>query len=263
MPTSEAKIGVNDIGLLRSYAVFDYLRTYNGKPFAFDHYIKRFRASAASLLLDLKYTDEEVYAIILELVRKSDLSDVGIRLLLTGGYSTDSMSVGEPNFIVVTEKLPNYPSEYYTNGVKLITHPYQRPVAGSKTTDYVTAIKLKPKIQQHGAFDVLYHHHELVLEVSRNNIFFFKNKKLITPKDDILLGVTRQYVLEIAANMFEVEEREVTLQEMWEMDEVFITGTTKKIIPVHTIDERVFNGGTPGISTKELMQAFDDFVAHY
>ena len=195
LPVEEAKIGITDIGLLRSYAVFDYMRTYNGKPFGFEDYIVRFRNSAESLRLQLNYTDEEIKSTIIRLVEKSNVKEAGVRLLLTGGYSSDSISFDNPNFIIVIEKLPVYPSSYYQHGVKLITDEFQRAVAGSKTTDYLNAIKLEPIKKEKGAFDILYHKNNLVLEVARNNIFFFKNNTLITPKDDILKGITRKHVL--------------------------------------------------------------------
>lgn len=263
LPVSEAKIGINDIGLLRSYAVFDYMRTYNGKPFGFQDYMERFRSSAASLRLPANYSNDEIHKLIVELVTKSELKDAGIRLLLTGGYSTDSISLRQPNFIIVIEKLPQYPESYYNEGVKLITYEYQRQTAGSKTTDYVNAIKLEPLKKEAGAFDLLYHDKGLVLEVARNNIFFFFNGKLVTPKDNILLGVTRKYVIKIAQQYFEVEQRNVTMEEMWQADEVFLTGTSKKIIPVVNIDDNMFSNGKPGKLTKQLMDNFDEFVRNY
>jgi branched-chain amino acid aminotransferase len=262
-PVSEAKIGINDIGLLRSYAVFDYMRTYNGNPFGFADYMLRFRGSAASLRLPLNYSDQEIEELIKGLVQKSELKEAGIRLILTGGYSSDSISFNEPNFIIVIEELPQYPQKYYSEGVKLITSEYQRETAGSKTTDYLNAIKLEPVKKAAGAFDLLYYSKGNVLEVARNNIFFFIDGILVTPKDDILLGVTRKYVLEIARKYFKVEERAITLDEMWSASEVFITGTSKKIIPIVNIDDQLFSSGSPGKYTKEMIAYFDAFVKEY
>lgn len=263
MPVAEAKIGVSDIGLLRSYAVFDYMRTYNGKPFGFEDYMSRFRSSANSLRLPLDYTNDEIRTLIHQLIEKSDLKEAGIRLLLTGGYSSDSITFDQPNFIVIVEALPQYSDIIYKNGVKLISCEFQRETAGSKTTDYVNAIKLEPVKKAAGAFDILYHHKGNVLEVARNNIFFFIEGILVTPKENILLGITRKHVIEIAKQHFKVEERSVSLEEMWLADEVFLTGTSKKIIPVVQVDDHVYGGGKPGAQTMALMQYFDEYVNNY
>jgi len=260
LPTDQATVGINDIGLLRSYAVFDYLRTYNGRPFGLQDYIQRFRNSGASLRLELDYTNEEIEAILKILLEKSGLEDAAFRFLLTGGYTTDSMSLGNPNFIIVTEKLPKYPAHIYQDGIKLITYEYQREVATSKTTDYLNAIWLDPMKKEANAFDILYYTEEDVLEVTRNNFFLVKDGKVITPNKKILMGITRKYVLELARKGYPVEERQEHPRELDTADEAFVTGSSKKIIPVVQIDDRKVGGGVPGPITKDLMERFDEMV---
>jgi branched-chain amino acid aminotransferase len=259
VPAKKAVIGVDDLGLTRSYAVFDYMRTYNGKPFAIKDHLARLRNSALSLHLDLKYTDAEIEGFVKTLLKKCALPEAGIRFLLTGGKSIEDGVFDNPNFIIVIEKLPSYPLSLYTAGAKLITYEYQREVAASKTTDYLNALRLSPLRKEADAFDILYHNAGNVLELTRNNIFIVQGLTIITPKDNVLQGITRKYVIELASKNVTLEEREVSLSELWNADEVFITGTTKKIIPVNRIDDVIYSK-SPGEITKKMMQLFNDFV---
>ena len=77
-------------------------------------------------------------------------------------------------------------------------------------------------------------------------------------KENILKGITRKHVIKLAESHFQIIERKVTLNELWNADEIFVTGTTKKIIPVKNIDGKSF--GEPGNITKILMTQFDKMV---
>ncbi len=259
LPVSEAKIGIDDLGLTRSYAVFDYMRTYNGKPFALSDHLDRLRNSGKTLHLELKYSDEEIAGFVDQLLSNSNFEEAGIRFLLTGGNRIHDMTFDSPNFIIVLEKLPTYPEEYYTNGVKLITYKYQREVAASKTTDYLNALRLSPLQKEHNAFDILYHNKGCVLELTRNNIFIVNKGEIITPKENILKGITRKHVIALANKNFTCIEREVMLEELWSADEVFITGTSKKVIPVRVVDQRSYLP-SPGPITTQIMKCFDQMV---
>ncbi|MBL4755492.1 MAG: aminotransferase class IV, partial [Flavobacteriales bacterium] len=125
---------------------------------------------------------------------------------------------------------------------------------------YLNAIKLQPLKEKYGVFDLLYHFKGSVLECPRNNFFIFKDKVLITAGDDVLKGVTRKKILELAAGVFEVQERRLTLAELWEADEAFISGTTKRIIPVVKIDDQQIGDGQVGECTQKLIQVFDQYI---
>lgn len=260
LPVKDTHIHISDLGLLRSYAVFDYFRTYKSKPFMLADHLERFRNSADELRLPLSISDEEIAGIIDELIQKSEVIDAGIRMVLTGGYSLDSMAVTDPNFMIILEQLPTMSEEVYTRGVSLKTYEYLRDVPAIKSTHYLNAIKLQPMKEEYGVWDLLYHFENSVLESPRNNFFIFKDKVLITAKDNVLKGVTRKKILELASGVFEIQERRLTLDELWEADEAFISGTTKRIIPVVTIDDRAIGNGEVGECTQKLMKVFNEFI---
>ncbi|MBA3901174.1 MAG: aminotransferase class IV [Bacteroidetes bacterium] len=256
----QAMLPVNDLGLIRGLGVFDYLRTYNRKPFRMDDYLERLRSSADALLLPLP-NDTEIKFVVKELIRRSDYpGDIGIRLLITGGTTPDGISVTKPSFIVTAEKLFLPPADVFLNGIKLITFEFLRELPQVKTTNYLTAIRNVKLKEQQNAYELLYHKNGNILETSRNNFFIFKENKLITPKNNILFGITRKVVLELAAGKYEIEEREIKTEEINDCTEAFITGTTKKIIPVVQVNDFIIGDGKPGANTVKIMRHFDDYV---
>lgn len=254
----QAHVPLNDLSFLRGYGIFDYFRTYHLQPFLLDEYLSRFMHSAEAMDLQIKYSKQELKEIIAKLLSVNEIStDVGIRMILTGGETFDSMTADNPSFFIMVETLQPYLSDNFTNGVKLISQEFLRQFPAVKTTNYINAVRNWKACKAAGAVDILYYFNNNVLETSRSNIFIFKNKKLITPSENILFGCTRNFVLSIAKPFYAIEERNIALNELWEADEIFITGTTKKITPVVNIDDRKIKDGNPGIDTQHLMLEFD------
>jgi branched-chain amino acid aminotransferase len=100
-----------------------------------------------------------------------------------------------------------------------------------------------------------------VLEGTRSNFFVFRGDVLVTPREGILLGVTRNTVLDLARGRFAIEERPILLAELAQADEAFITSSSKEITPVIQIDDLVIDAGKPGPRTSELEQRFIEMVA--
>ncbi len=260
---SDARIGVDDLGLQRGYAVFDYARTYKGKLFHFPDYLERLRNSASALHLELPYSDEEIVEITTGLIKESNLKQPAIRLILTGGNATESLGLDQPNFLIITEELPQHPTELYANGGKLVTFEYQRELPRVKTTNYLNFIRLEPLKREKGAFSMLYHNQNRVTECPRDNFFIFEGDTLITPKDDVLHGITRKQILRLSRKHFAVEEREVSLKELSSASESFTSSTSKGIIPIVQIDDHKIGSGSAGERTKTVMRLFQDYVESY
>jgi len=256
---ADAVIQIHDLGLLRGFAVFDFFRAVKGRPFMVADHAKRFVNSARLLGINHSYTESEIIKASIELLNQSGLQEAGIRLLLTGGYSEDGFKQGDPNFIGMIEKLSPFVESNFENGVKLMAHHHLRELAEIKTTNYITAVQLQPKRLRENAYDILYYYDNKILEVTRSNFFIIKGNTLITPKENILKGITRKKVLELCKSEFEIEERDVLLSELSEADEAFLTGTTKKVMPVVQVDEIVIKNGKRGEKTLKIQKLFSDF----
>lgn len=256
---SEANISVRDISILRGFGIFDFLRTQNGRPFLIDDYLDRFTNSAKLIGLSLHFSKSEIKSIVSDLLEKNQIEEAGIRLILTGGESSNAFLPTTPNFAILIEKLHWSSNEWFEKGIKLITYNYQREFSQIKTTNYLTAILLQDRIKSESAMDVLYCHNDEIREVTRSNFFLIKNGTIITPNDHILFGITRKKVIEIAKLYYPLEERAIRKEEIEQADECFMTGTTKKITPVVNIDGTIIGNGQPGKITRHLMEMFEKF----
>lgn len=247
-----------DIGLIRGYAIFDFFRTVNTRPLFLEDYLDRFIRSAASARLPLAYNIESLKPIIEELIGKNQLENGGIRMVLSGGISENFFTPGEGKLFIFCEPLKLPSTEKYAHGVKLASVDYVRPIAEIKTTNYTLPVLLSTDWQAQGVEDVLYHHQGIVSESSRSNIFMVKDGQIHTPEKHILKGITRKKVMDLAQS---TTVRDIRIEEILLADEVFITSTTKRILPITSIDDVVIGKGKPGPITEELMDKFERFEA--
>ena len=99
-----------------------------------------------------------------------------------------------------------------------------------------------------------------VTEGTRANFFIFIGRKLITPREGVLFGITRKAVLDLARDEFEVFEAPVRYDELRKADEAFLTSTTKEVLPVVCVDDITIGTGKPGPNTLRLLARFRDAV---
>ena len=254
----DAGLALNDLAALRGYAIFDFLRTYHKKLFLPDYYLERFFNSANALHIAPAINKKELESIIMQLLEHNDpVQYVGIRLIATGGPAEDSVTVSQPSFYILVEDLVQYPPTNYTEGIKLVTLEYQRPLPKVKTTNYQVALLHFPEAKKGGASEILYKSNGKLLECTRNNFFLIKDETIITPVEDIMQGCTRRFVIELARSQkIAVEERVILESELADADGAFITGTTRAITPVRQVDTVAFQPDMPVLA--ELIRAFHD-----
>jgi branched-chain amino acid aminotransferase len=251
--SEKATIHPMDIGLIRGYGIFDFFRTSGYTPLFLDDYLNRFIRSAEKTYLNLAYDKGALREIILSLVEKNELYNGGIRMLLTGGISDNHFSPAEGSLFIFCESLQFPSTSKYEEGVKLLSVDHVRAIADIKTTNYAFPVWHSADWKKEGAEDVLYYHQGFISESSRSNIFIIKDGKISTPDRHVLHGITRMRVLELAKD---VEIRPISLEEVFDADEVFMTSTTKKILPVTRIDSTRIGSGQPGKITLRLMEEF-------
>jgi branched-subunit amino acid aminotransferase/4-amino-4-deoxychorismate lyase len=260
---SDTQININDLGLLRGYGLFDYFRTYNRKPFQWDWYWERYERSAKLLKIPNPITKEEAGEVVSQLIGLHRQGEVAIRFLLTGGYSFDSVTSAKPNLLIISESIHySAPADYY-NGIKVMSYEYVRDLPTIKSIDYKHYMILQSELKEKHAADVLYYKDGEISELSRSNVFLINGHKLITPNKNILEGITRRTVLELAKDDFEIEIRPVGFQETLDAEEVFTTSTTKRVLPISRIDEHVIGSGKIGPKTQFLLDKINDLVKNW
>ena len=264
VPIENAVINVRDLGFLRGYSVFDFFRIYKGQPVFIEDHLARLERSANELGLQLPYSKAELVEKIIALAKANEMDFGGIKIILTGGYSSDGFLPATPNIVMLAGKLPTYDVSLYTKGSKLMAYEYIRETPYTKTTNYLKPISIQQEIEAAEAFDVLYHDGVYISESARSNFFIINHDgTIITPDKDALKGITRKHVLAIARKHFKVEIRPVSIKETMAAREAFITSTTKGVMPVRQVDFWRINKGIIGDTTKQLMELFQQHLEEY
>ncbi|GHO50053.1 aminotransferase class IV [Ktedonospora formicarum] len=259
----EATISINDVAVLRSYCVFESLRTYERRPFHLNEHLQRLYRSAELIELDIPYTREEIASVVHQAIERNAYTHASLRLLVTGGVSEDGvLPGGKPVLAVLVTPLPERDMERFERGIKVITSRMERDMPEAKTSSYLAAMRALKEAQRRGASDALYLNSAgQVLEGTRSNFFVFRGDTLITPRAGVLLGITRQVILELAKNRFHIEERPILYEELSTVDEAFISSSSREITPVTHIDESPIGTGKVGPRAAELEQRFIEMIS--
>lgn len=254
---SEAKISVQDIGVVRGFGFFEALRTYDRVPFHLKEHLARLHGAAKHFNVRVPFSDGDIAKVIDTLVKKNipDKKEANIRIMLTGGAVVRALEFrkGAPTFYILVESYVPPPESAYRKGCSLIVAEFQRQFPEYKTTNYIEAVSLEEGRKKAGAIEILYTTDGFVRECTTSNIFIVKRGVVSTPKNGILLGITRKVVLTVAKQHFRIRESAVSVQELYGADEIFITSSFKEVLPVVKIGTRRIGNGAVGPVTKSIM----------
>ena len=256
----EGSLPISDLAIQRGYGVFDFFRTVQHVPLYLDDHLSRFYYSAHKMRLAIKLLPNELKDIILTLIQKNNIPQSGIRLTLTGGFSQDGYTISAPNLFITQQPL----QPPLQKSIKLMLHDYQRELPDVKTLNYLMGIWLQPFIKERGADDVLYFKDGLMRECPRSNFFIVTPQNVVvTPAKRILKGITRKRVLELAGKHFAAEERDITVKDLQQAKEAFITSTTKLITPVTQINDLEIDSLHSNAVTHQLSQLLQEAEQRY
>ncbi len=258
----DPQIRPDNIGVLRGYGFFEFMRTYNEKIFRFNQHMDRLFNSSEIMNIEIPYNRKEIKKIAQNLKKRNGMENCSIRVVVTGGRVTSHTGYDpqNPTFMVLCEKPKSLPEEYYEQGVELITLEHQRILPEVKYTNYILPISKRAELEEKDKFDFLYVSGGKVLESVTSSFFIVKDGKLITPKEGVLKGTTREFVIELAQDSFEVVRREIEVSELEEADEAFLTATNKEVLPVVRIDSIEIGNGRVGDVTKKLIKLFRERI---
>ena len=268
LPQEDAKISVFDHGLLYGDGVFEGIRSYQGRVFKLDEHLQRLYDSAKAIMLQIPISIEDMEETVLETLRRNQLHDAYIRLVVTrgvGDLGLDPDKCPVPTIFIIADKITLYPPNFYEDGLEIITVSVRRNYAEAispriKSLNYLNNILAKIEGKQAGVEEVLMLNAEgYVVECSGDNIFFLKDNVIVTPPTHlgILEGVTRNTVIDLARELgITVEEKVFTRHDLYTAEECFLTGTAAEVIPVVKIDQRIVGNGHPGTVTQKLIEEF-------
>jgi branched-chain amino acid aminotransferase len=230
MLASSATIPATDEGLLRGDGVFEVIRLYAG-PFAFEEHLQRLERSASNLRLALDV--EAVRSDAWRLLRHAGTGRDHelLRIVVTRGGKR----------LLLTESLPKTADRAR---LATITYAPTRILDGVKSLSYA-ANMLASRLARERGFDeaLLVSPHGRVLEAPTSSLFWIKDGEALTPplSEHILASITRRVVIDVSG----ARERECTLADLQEADEVFLASTVREVQPVIAVDDQRYDGNAP------------------
>lgn len=264
----DAKLSVFDHGLLYGDGVFEGIRIYNGRVFRLDEHLRRLAYSAKAIALELPISISEIEEAVLETIRRNELRDGYVRLVVTrgsGDLGLSPLNCPKATIFIIAALIKLYPPEKYELGLDVVTCSTRRMTHGAfspmvKSLNYLNNIMAKLEASNAGAGEgLMLNEQGYVAECTGDNIFLVKDGKITTPSVSAgaLAGVTRGVVFELATKLgIEISETLMTRYDVYVADECFLTGSAAEIIPVGHLDHRPIGNGKPGPITQQLMQEF-------
>jgi branched-chain amino acid aminotransferase len=271
-PADEARVSVLDNGFTFGDSVYEVLRTYGGRAFEPGRHFRRLRRSAARLGFDVPAADAQLLAQVDALLARAPGGESYIRIIVTRGVGDCSYHfehVHGPTVVMIQKPLPPYPARHYDEGIRVAAvgvrrnHPraLDPAIKSSNLLNNVLAVR---EAQSRGAEEpVLLNHEGFLAEGASTNVFVAREGVLATPplSAGILAGITREVVLELAAGLaIACREEPLHVEDLLRADEAFMTSTTREVVPVCQVDERLVGDGHPGPLTRRVMQAFREYA---
>jgi branched-subunit amino acid aminotransferase/4-amino-4-deoxychorismate lyase len=262
VPEEKLCISPRDVGFSRGFAVFDFLKTYpRHRPFKLKEHIDRLFNSAAAISLPLPWNKEQVIAWVMETLAANPSDDEKfIKIYVSGGISNSMIPGESPTIVILVDPATQYPPEWYEKGTGAVAVKHDRYNPGAKTNNYIEGMKQTYLAQKIGALEPIYYSDTQVYEGSNSNVFAVINGKFLTPKTNILEGITRATLLEILRLDNPVVVQDFTIADFLDASEIFMTGSGKEIVPVTKIDGKQIGDGTVGPVTKEVMAQFKAYT---
>jgi len=270
LPIDQAQISVLDRGFLFADSIYEVISVFNGKPFRPEHHILRLENSLNAIYLKPPFDEKEWLSIFTELLKQNNVTteNKSIYLQVTRGVEK-TRSHGfpkhpiEPTVFVMLSDLEQPDYDHLTTGFSVITKEDVR-----RRDCYIKSTSLLPNILAHqealseDANDALFVRNGHIIEGSSSNVFIIKHGIIHTsPKSIHMLGgITRELVLELAIkHQIPYQEHDISVEELLQADEVWITSSSRDIMPITNIDGKTIGNGKPGPLWKQMLTYFRDY----
>src|SRR5438105_8453364 len=269
---ADAKVSVFDHGLLYGDRIFEGIRFYNGRVFRLEEHIERLWESARSICLEIPMPRPEMEAALLETIRRNDLREGYIRLIVTrwvGNLGLNPTQCKRPSVIIIATTIALYPAEMYQKGLTVVTVATRRTGPGAlnpavKSLNYLNNVMARIEANLAEADEALMLNDQgCIAECTADNIFVIKRGEIFTPPitAGALRGITRSVVFEIAAELgIRVSETDISRHDVFIADECLLSGTAAEVIPVIKADGRVIGTGKPGPISLRMIARFREIT---
>jgi branched-chain amino acid aminotransferase len=269
MPADRAQVSVFDSGLMQGIGLFETMRGSNGRVFKLEQHLGRLVNSARQLGWSVLPELDELRDNVQQVVGATEHEDTRVRLTVTTGTLRPTEQEA-PDLTVIASAAAGaeYPAECYTKGVTVLVSDYRQgkhdPAAGHKTTSYFGRLASLREAHARGAFEALWFtYDDQLAEGAITSVFLVQNERLLTPPLDtpVLPGITRATVIDLAVELaIPVREQALTLRDLLEADEVFLTNSLMELVPVVRVGREPIGAEKPGETTAQLYRAYRTLV---
>ena len=267
LPLEEARVSAMDRGFLFGDGVYEVIPVYNGKLFRFTHHLQRLKKSLQAIRLTVDKSDEQWRELLTELIERNQRGNLSAFIQVTRGASPVRAhpfpSDVTPTIFAFTTALPDRNIDALAAGTKVITLEDTRwKHCHIKATALLPNVLLHQQAIDAGASEAILIDQGRVLEGTSSNVFIVHNGKIITPAkgEKILGGITRELTLELATQHgIPCEERVITEAELLSANEVWITSSTREIMPVTQINNVLINNGKAGPVWQAMIKHYQEY----
>lgn len=245
----------------RGKSLYEVLRVIDGVPVFLEQHIQRLQKSADLTGVVLPLETKNIKQRLDNLILANQIKVGNIKFVLNYSLLDDSNPVFYAYFI--KHKYPS--TEDYQNGVKTILYHAERDNPAAKVVNVDFRKNANQKIQDAGAYEaILVDNKGFITEASRANIFMIKGNKVYTaPSAAVLSGITRAYIIEICKEMgYDLVEKRIEYTKLSELDGLFISGTSPRVLPIQTVDDLIFTSADNQV-IKDIMQAYNHRIDEY
>ncbi|MCX5643617.1 MAG: aminotransferase class IV [Phycisphaerae bacterium] len=260
----EAQVSVTDGGFLYGAGLFETMRSHHGVVFRLEDHLDRLFSSARALSISHPFEKAYLREAIDRLLQANQLAEARLRLTLTNGPLMVSEEQRKPTLLITATEFRPYPAEYYQAGVLVILCPFRQnptdPTCGHKTTSYYPRLLALDLAHRKRAAEALWFTTDNRLaEGCVSNIFLVKKSILHTPplETPVLPGIARRTVGQLAGQQSrELVEKDLSLSDVLEADEIFLTNVIMEVLPVIGVEQHTVGDGKVGPITKRLQEGF-------
>ena len=261
VPRSEAKISCFDRGVTHGWAVYEGIRVYDGGILRLGEHTDRFFDSAKSACITMPLTKNEFKKAVIETVKKNGYMNCHIRPWVSYGEKGD-----DPNLSIIV--VPRGKADEMGKEKTAVISALRRSACDSidskiKTNSRLDLCLAGLDARRSGTdLAIMLDREGYVAEVSMANIFTVKKGKVYTPfTTNALEGVTRDTLMSLLSlEGYMVEEKNITMKDLYVADEVFSCGTGEEINPIIQIDGRMIGDGKTGLIVKKAIELYKKFI---
>ena len=270
MPIEKAMVPVLDRGFIFGDGVYEVIPCYSGHPFRLCEHLARLQSSLDGVRIENPYSPERWEQLVREIVVKNPMEDQYVYLQVTRGVAPRDHAFPKgvkPTVFMMSNPLVTPPQSLRERGVPAVTVADNRWLrCDIKSVSLLANCLLRQAAADQGAVESVLLRDGFLTEGSASNIFLVKNGVIITPPKTnfILPGITYDVVIELArANRLPLEIRQVSEAEVRDADELWLTSSTKEVLPISTLDGKpVGHGaaaGKPGPVAARLYQLYQEY----